>query len=201
MAGIGPNILVVAGDDRERARIAAPISEAGFAVIAAAEPCGALEALRRQRFAAAVLAPQTDEGDDWLHQVRHRQPGIPAVLVLSSAALHLIDEEEDATIVKRPFDPRQLLGCVFELVLRDGGSVGADVGAGVSGSGSGSGNGRHSRAAELGIAAAQLACLHYRRTAAAAAGRGWLAQDLTRQIGRARSAVRGLAALGSAAVD
>jgi DNA-binding NtrC family response regulator len=181
MAGSRPNVLVVAADGRERARISSTISDAGFAVIAAAEPYGALEALRREHFAAAVLAPQSEEGGEWLRQARYRQPGLPALLVLAPAALHLVDED-DTTIVKRPFDVRQLLGCVFELVLAD----------------SGPGNGRHSHAAELGIAAAQLACLHYRRTVAAAAGRGGLAQDLTRQIGQAHNAFRGLVVAGGA---
>jgi DNA-binding response OmpR family regulator len=171
MAGNGPNILVVAGDSRERAHIAATISETGFAVTAAAEPLGGLEALRRQRFAAAVLAAQGDDGSEWLRQARYCQPGLPVALVLPPTALHLIDEEA-ATIVKRPFDPRQLLGCVFELVLRDGEMR----------------NWRHSQAAELGIAAAQLACLHHRRTLATASGRGRLALDLTREIGQLRSA-------------
>lgn len=184
MAGSGPDILVVAGDSRERARIAAPISEAGFTVTAAAEPCGAWDALRRRRFAAAVLAPQSEKAEIWLRQARRLQPGLLGVLVLAPAALHLIAEEQDVTIIKRPFDPRQLLGCVFELVLRESG-------------GNGVGDGPHNHAAELGIAAAQIACLRYRRTAAAAAGRGWLAQDLTRQIGWARSAFRGLATAAS----
>jgi DNA-binding response OmpR family regulator len=176
MAG-RPNILVVAGDSRERARVAATISETGFTVFAAAELGGALDALRRRNFAVGVLAPPTDASAEWLRQLRHQQPALPAVLVLAPAALRLIDAEE-ATIVKRPFDPRQLLGCVFELVLRD----------------CGSNNEPHSRVAELGIAAAQLACLHHRRTAATASGRGRLAQDLAHEIGRVSSVFRDLAA-------
>jgi DNA-binding response OmpR family regulator len=168
-----PAILIATGDARERARIAATISDAGFAVVAAAEPCGALAALARHRFAAAVFAPRPDDGGDLLRRARCLQAGLPAVLVLAPAALHLA-HEDGATIVKRPFDPRQLLGCLFELVLRDGDD--------------GPGHWRqHSRhAAELGIAAAQLACLSHRRTVAAACGRSWLAQDLTHQIGQVR---------------
>jgi DNA-binding response OmpR family regulator len=176
MAGNGPNIMVVAGDARERARIAATISEAGFAVIAAADPSGIWATLGHPDFAAAVLAPQSDAAAELLQEARRRQPGLPAVLVLAPAALRLF-ELDGATIVKRPLDPRQLLGCVFELVLRE-------VGPGA---------GWHSRAAELGIAAAQLACLDSRRTIAAASGRDCLERRLTRQIGHVREAWRSLA--------
>ena len=51
---------------------------------------------------------------------------------------------------------------------------------------------RHGNAAELGIAAARLACLCNRRTVAAAAGAARLAQDLTRQIGEMRTTYRSL---------
>jgi DNA-binding response OmpR family regulator len=176
MAGNRPNILVLAADARERTGIAATIGEAGFAVIAAADAAAALAALARQEVALVVVALRADDGGDVLRQARRRQPGLPAVLVLAPAALRLA-EADDATIVKRPLDPRQLLGCVFELVLRDAAP----------------GHGRHSRAAELGIASAQLACLDHRRRVAERSGHGCLARALTRQIGHVRSACRGLA--------
>jgi DNA-binding response OmpR family regulator len=175
MPGNEPNILVVAADSRERGRLAATISDAGFAVFAVAEPSGALAAFDEQDFAAAVLAPQTDDGTALLREARRRQPGLPTVLVLPPAALRLV-EADGATIVKRPLDPRQVLGCVFEIVLRD-----APPGCAP-----------HSRAAELGIAAAQLACLDNRRTTAAASGQGCLERRLTRQIGHVRDACRSL---------
>lgn len=176
MTGNGPSILVVAGDDSERARIAATISEAGFAVTATAKRSGALAALTRQRFTAIVSALRSDDGSEFLRQARRCQPGLAAVLVLAPPALH-VDAMDDVSVVKRPLDPRRLLRCVFELVLREGGP----------------GDGLHSRAAELGIAAAQLACLDHRRAVAERSGRGCLARRLTRQIGQVRSACRGLA--------
>jgi len=91
-------------------------------------------------------------------------------------------------LVKRPLDPRRLLGCVVELVLRED-----DVAAPVP---------RHSTAAELGIAAARLACLYNRHSVAAAAGAARLAHDLKRQIGEVRSTCHGLAgAAGGFAVE
>jgi DNA-binding NtrC family response regulator len=174
MTGIGPNILVVASDGHERAHIVATLGDAGFAVIAASGVSGALAALARDDCAVAVLAPQAD--DIALFRAAQRwRPALPVVLVLPPAARRIADTG-DVTIVRRPFDPRQILGCVFELVLREGPPAVR----------------QHSRAAEFGIAAAQLACLDSRRTLAAAAGRDCLERRLTRQIGRVREACRGL---------
>jgi DNA-binding response OmpR family regulator len=176
MTESGPSILVLDSDRDERMLIASVLREAGFAVIAAADDCGASAAMSRQRFAAAVIALPEGEEIELLRQVRRRQPDLKALVVVDPAALRLVDEG-CGTVVKRPFDPRQLLGCVFELVLRENASAPP-----------------HPHAAELGITAAKLACLQNRRTAAAAAGAGRLAQDLTRQIGEATATHRGLAA-------
>jgi DNA-binding NtrC family response regulator len=181
MAGKGPSILVVADDWNERVLIAATLREAGFAAVGAAERGAALAASRGDLFAAAVIAVAHDEAVALARDLRRWQPGLPALLVLDAAAMDRANDEDCVTIIKRPFDARQLLGCVFELVLRDDETQGAL---------------RHSHAAELGIAAATLACLCNRRTIAAAAGAGRLAQDLTRQIGDMRSTYRRLAARG-----
>jgi DNA-binding response OmpR family regulator len=177
MADNGPKILVVAGDGDERLLIAAMLCEAGFAVVAATAEPDAMAALRHGRFAAAVIALAPDNGVALVRTVRQAQPGLPALLVLEPAAMRLIDED-CATIVKRPFDPRRLLGCVFELVLRDDEPHDSRLG--------------HIHAAELGIAAARLACLCNRRAIAAAAGASRLAQELTRQIGDLRTIHGGL---------
>src|SRR5439155_17574382 len=103
-----------------------------------------------------------------------------ALLVVEPEALHLTNED-CATLVKRPFDLRELLGCVFALVLHEGEHEAATA---------------HDHVAEFGIASARLACLHNRRDAAAAVGAHHLAQDLARQIGEATSHRRRSAAPG-----
>jgi len=175
MACDRPNILVAAGERRERGRIAATIADAGLWVTQAAAPGGALAALAEQDFAALVLAPPTNDGGKFLRQARLRRPGLPVVLVLAPAALPPAAAGRVA-IVKRPIDPRRLLGSVFEVVLWSGGP----------------GEARHRRDAELGIAAAQLACLDHRCAAAERAGRGGLAGDLRRQMGEVQRASRAL---------
>jgi DNA-binding NtrC family response regulator len=179
MAGKGPSILVIAADQSERSLIASTLREAGFAALSA-EPGRAAMALRRGRFAAAVVALPEADAAAAIAAARDVQAGLPAVQVVDPAASRAI-EEGCAVLVNRPLDLRRLLGAVVELVLREDGRA-APVP-------------RHGYAAELGIAAAGLACLRNRRVAAAAAGAARLAQDLSRQIGEMRTTCRGLAAV------
>jgi DNA-binding response OmpR family regulator len=186
MAGSGPTILVVDSDRDEADAIAAALCEAGFVVVVAAHDRAARAAMIRQPFAAAIIA-LPDGGVAFLRRARRRQPGLLALLVIDPAALRLVDAGEAALVI-RPFDPRQLLAHAFELVLHEDEHCGPD----------------HGHAAELGIAAAQLACLHRRRATAAAAGATRLAQDLTRQIGEIAAMRRSRAAamaLGGLAAD
>jgi DNA-binding response OmpR family regulator len=173
-----PSILVVDEDRDERALITAVLREAGFTVIEAAEACSVFATMSRQRFAAAVVALPDGEVSEFLRRARCRQPGLEALVVVEPGAQRLVDED-CGTLLRRPFNARQLLGHAFDLVLREGQP-----------------EGEHERgpAAELEIAAAELACLDNRRVAAAASGASRLAQELTRQIGETRALCHRLAA-------
>jgi DNA-binding response OmpR family regulator len=113
-----PSILVVDGEGGERVLIARVLREAGFDVVEAGEASGAWLAMSRERFAAAVIALPDGEGSEFLRQARCRQPGLAALVVVEPAALQLIDED-CSTLMRRPLDPRRLLGCALELVLRE----------------------------------------------------------------------------------
>lgn len=178
MAVSRPTILVVDDDWDERAVIASVLREVGFGVVAAAHDRGARAAMTRQGFAAAVIALRDGDGVGFLRHARRWQPGLKALIVVEATATQFVDADDD-TIVPRPFDPRRLLGYVFELVLHEDERVGTP-------------HLRH--AAEFAIAAAKLACLASRR-AAAAAGASRLAHDLTRQIDEASTLHRGLAVI------
>ncbi|MGE5270093.1 MAG: hypothetical protein ACM3JG_10535 [Thiohalocapsa sp.] len=178
MIGNGPSILVVDDDVEEGASIVSLLREAGFGVIAEETADGALAALEEQHFAAVVVAMRQGEGLPLLQRARRRQPGLKALVVIEPAFMRLVTDD-CATLVKRPFDPRQLLGCVFALVLREDEQ----------------GCSRGHTEAEFGIAAAKLVCLQNRRVAAAAAGASRLAQELTRQIGETAARQRRLAAV------
>jgi DNA-binding response OmpR family regulator len=171
----GPRILVVNDEWDERMMIASVLREAGFEVVATTQDGGVSTATSGGSFAAAVIALPDDDGVEFLRRARRRQPGLKALLVVEPAALRLA-EEDCATLVKRPFDPRELLGCVFAVVLREDEQQAAPT---------------HCHVAEFGIAAARLACLHNRRDAAAAVGAHHLALELTRQISESTAARSG----------
>jgi DNA-binding response OmpR family regulator len=180
MAGRRPTILVVGDDRGERAAIAAVLREAGFAVVAA-HNSGARALLTCRRLAAAVIALPGDDGVEFQGHLRCRHPGLRALIVSGPEATRFADPDDD-TLVPCPSDPCQLVDRVFELLLREGEDR----------------TPHHSHAAELGIAAARLACLDNRRSAAKAAGAQAQAEDLTRQIREARARHRGLAAAPAA---
>jgi DNA-binding response OmpR family regulator len=180
MGEIGPSILVVDDDSGERKLIASLLREAGFDVAAMALDGGALAAIDERQFAAVVVALPNGEGDAFLRRARRKKAGLRGLIVTDPAAMRLLDDD-GATLIKRPFDPRQLLGCVFALVLRDDEQIGP--------------TGHGHAAAEFGIAAAKLVCLNNRRIAAAAAGASRLAQELTRQISETAALHGGLAAV------
>ena len=145
MADGAPRILVVDGARDERALIASVLREAGFAVVETAGARGAWAAMSREHFAAAVIALPDGEGIEFRRDARCRQPGLAVLGVVDRAALRLV-EEDCRTLVRRPLDPRRLLDCAFELVLRDSEHESEHT------------NGPHrGHAAELGIAAAELA--------------------------------------------
>jgi DNA-binding response OmpR family regulator len=167
----GPSILVVDDSWDERRSIAELLREAGFDVAAMGPDGGALAALDERQFAAAVVALPDGEGAAFLRRARRRQRGLKGLIITARAAMPLLDDDcaaDCATLINRPFDPRQLLGCVFALVLREEEQTAA--------------TGHGQVAAEFGIAAAKLVCLQNRRIAAAAAGASRLAHELSRQI-------------------
>ena len=188
MAGMGPNVLVVDRDREERGAITALLRDAGFAVVPVAAERGALTALRRRRFAAAVVAPWAGDSIDWIACLRRPQLDMRALLVAGTAVPPRVNAA-CGSIVRRPFDPHQLLGCVFELVMRDPAPAVATPDTDV---------------AELVIAAAMVACLCNRRAIASAAGANRLARELTRQIDEMRTncgSVARAAAINGPAAD
>lgn len=180
MHATGPGILVVDDDGRERKLIASLLHEAGFAVAAVGSDTDALATIDEREFAAVVIALRNG-GEVLLRRCRRRQARLKALVVIDPAAMPPA-EDNGVTLIKRPFDARQLLGCVFALVLREEEHVGV--------------TGHGHAAAELGIAAAKLVCLQNRRIAAAAAGASRLAQELTRQISETAALHQGLPAAG-----
>lgn len=179
MAGNRPSILVVASDDDERSRTVSMLRSAGFVAVAAGEVRDALAALHRERFAAAIMALPEARAIELMRRARRRQPELPTLLVLEPDAPSYVDNEVEAA-VRRPFDAWQLLGRVFDLVLRDGGD--------------GHDGASHNHSAEYGIAAAKRACLYRRLACAASVGAGDMTEDLSKQISETETPPHGVAA-------
>ena len=166
MAQGGPSILVVDSDRNECTLLVSLMCEAGFAVTGVSGEAAAMDALAETSFAAAVIAVADGGAVALLRRARRQQPGLKALLIVEPETLRRLDIDS-AVLIKHPFDSRQLLGCVFALVLREDEQDPAPA---------------HRHAAEFGIAAAKLVCLQNRHIAATAAGAHRLAKELAQQI-------------------
>lgn len=185
-----PSALVISDDGIQRELIAATLAEAGFAV-AASDGEAAVAMIAAAPVEVAVIAARLRGGRggaEVIGRARRHHPALKALFVTDTAGACVADGADgDAVCVlaaDRPSDQRRLLGCLYDLLLRDAGSQA---------------EGRRHCAAEFGIAAARIACLQSRCAAAASAGAKALARDLARQIEAAQATLRALAALTGAA--
>ena len=121
-------ILVIDSDARRRQLSERILDAEGFAVTAVAEGFSAIRAAGRHRFALAVAAlhlPGTLDGPATLSQLRARQPWLRVLLTGDVAGRPLWPDSDCVDFISFPFDRRDLLGCVFELLQRGDASGGA----------------------------------------------------------------------------
>jgi DNA-binding response OmpR family regulator len=117
----GQEILVVDDDRRRRESIARILADEGFAVTSAAEGLSALRAAGTKRFVLAIAAvrlPGTVDGPTTLRQARARQPWLKALYIDEYGALPARGNPDTDDFIAAPFERRELLGCVFELLQR-----------------------------------------------------------------------------------
>ena len=116
------NILVI-DDNAERRRLSERIlSEAGFAVTATADGVSAIRAAGGRRFALAVVSmelPGTLDGPCLVRRIRARQLWLRALYTGDVAKRPSLRGRDRDDFIPAPFHPRDLLGCVFELLHRD----------------------------------------------------------------------------------
>jgi DNA-binding response OmpR family regulator len=161
-----PYALIVDRDEDSRARAATLLRESDFVVAAFRESRGALAALAARPVDIAIVAGQIADGDDALataRQMRHCRPGSKVLFTGPAVAMPAAPGADSGHAVTRPFDKRRFLGAVFELLARDGDPA------------------KRRDEAEMGLLAAQLACLRNRQ----AGFDDWsvaAAQDSDRQI-------------------
>ena len=122
MYPVEQEILVVDGDETARALIAQTLVDQGFAVTAVAEGHAALRQIETKPFAVLITEirlPGMLDGLTALRRARALQPWLKCLFTSRFApALSWCNDELDEFIAK-PFHPRELLGCVFELIERD----------------------------------------------------------------------------------
>lgn len=121
MSPVGRRILVVEGDARVRGVIEETLAEEGFAVTAVADAAAALAALGREDFALAVMEVSLPGPLDGIAAARRARLLHPALKCLFTARFppgSVWDNPDTDDFIARPFDRRELLGCVFELLQR-----------------------------------------------------------------------------------
>jgi hypothetical protein len=160
-----PGVLIVASDIRERSLITSVVKDAGLAPVTA-NAASALAALRDG--AAAIVALHDIETREFLDAANAVAPHARLLLVMDADAAAI--EDDQVLTVRRPLLAQELIAKVLDLMLRE------DVPAVP-----------HRHAAELGITAAQLACLCMRETSTAAKGAGRRIRDLSFQIADMRA--------------
>lgn len=120
----GMHILVIDPETRRRQLSERVLADDGFTVTAVAEGLSAIRVAATRRFALAVVAtdlPGTLDGAATLRQIRVRQPWLKALFTGDPARRPRHAGRERDDFIVTPFQGRELLGCVFELLQRDSG--------------------------------------------------------------------------------
>jgi DNA-binding response OmpR family regulator len=116
-----PRILLVDDNAGMRELIAGLLTEEGFAVVEAADGVAALKRLANGDFdlmITDVRLPPPLGGVDTVRLARLRWPRLRS-LFISGASEPVYDDRELDDFVSKPFDARELLGCVWELLTRE----------------------------------------------------------------------------------
>jgi DNA-binding response OmpR family regulator len=122
MYPVEQEILVVDGDETARALIAQTLVDQGFAVAAVADGHAALRQIETKSFAvviAEIRLPRTLDGLTVVRRARALQPRLKCLFTSRFAPPPPWRNDELDEFIAKPFHPRELLGCVFELIERD----------------------------------------------------------------------------------
>jgi DNA-binding response OmpR family regulator len=117
------HILVVESDMRRRQQTERLLTDDGLVVSAVGEGFSAIRAAAGCRFALVIISldlPGALDGGATLRQLRQRQPWLKALFVGPATAQPQWLDSEREDFIAAPIYRRELLGCVFELLQRDG---------------------------------------------------------------------------------
>ncbi len=115
------HILIVDGEPALRDRVERLLEDVGFTVTAAPDGEAALQVVERQPINLAIVATcmgGKEDGRDIVRRARARQPGLKALYVSPASCLPVWDDPDKEDFVPQPFQERELLGCVFEILFR-----------------------------------------------------------------------------------
>lgn len=127
----GNEVLVVAHEPVRRERITQFLADEGFAVTEAAEGLTALRAFGDRQFGlivASVDLPGSLDGLATVRRARQRQPGLRALYTGGPASRPIFGNPATEDFIAAPFERRELVGCVFELLHRPAADETADLG-------------------------------------------------------------------------
>jgi two-component system phosphate regulon response regulator OmpR len=113
--------ILIIDDDVSILDLLSPVlSNAGFAVETAQTAQAALKILERETFDLIIMdvvLPGDIDGTELVRYARARQR-TTKVLFISGIRRPTVDQPDSTDFVQKPFRPAELLGSVFELLLR-----------------------------------------------------------------------------------
>ena len=115
-------ILIIDSEAKRRRLSERVLGEEGFAVTAVSEGLSAIRAADNSRFSLIIAAmglPGTLDGPTTVRQLRARQPWLRALFTGDAAQRPQRPDDDFDEFICAPFDHRDLLGCVFELLQRE----------------------------------------------------------------------------------
>jgi two-component system OmpR family response regulator len=122
MAAFPSHILIVDGEPALRERIGRLLVGAGFTVTAVAAGEDALRVVEREPISLAIVAipfaSGKEGGREIVRRARARRPGLKALFVSPPNRLPERDDPDKDDVLPEPFEERELLGCVFEILFR-----------------------------------------------------------------------------------
>jgi DNA-binding response OmpR family regulator len=122
MEHLPARVLVLEDDELIRELVADMLRDDGIDVDTVGDPLSALEKIDAGDFdliIADVWLPGAVDGVEAVRCARARHPSLRSLFISGKNMPELEDPRADE-FVQKPFDSRELLGCVWELLLREG---------------------------------------------------------------------------------
>jgi DNA-binding response OmpR family regulator len=115
-------VLVVDDEEDVREVVETILTDAGFAVATAGDGAAALEIVAKQPVDLAVVdiwLPGELSGLETVRRARARHPDLKALFISGVEPIPSRRDPDREDFVRKPFSGHELLGCVFELLLRN----------------------------------------------------------------------------------